>query len=204
MHLSKPNTFMDNKFISVNYQLYAEADGEKQLIEETPEGEPFWFITNMGFTLPEFEKALIDLNLGDEFDFVIKKDDAYGDYMEDRVVELEKNIFMPDGKLDEKLIYVGAIIPLMNEDGNRFNGRILEIGDKMVTVDLNHPYAGYDLNFKGKVTECRPASKDEIERVAKFLSGDTGCGGCGGGGCDSCGSGEGCEGGSCGSGCGGC
>lgn len=188
---------MDNKYISVDYQLYTDTDGEKQLIEECPEGQPFWFITGMGITLPEFEKALADLKTGDEFDFVIPKDDAYGDYMEDRVVELEKNIFMPDGKLDEKLVYVGAIIPLMNEDGNRFNGRILEIGEKMVTVDLNHPYAGFDLNFKGTVVESRPATNEEMERMAKFLSGE-GCGGCGGGGCDSCGSGD------CGGGCGGC
>ena len=188
---------MDNKYISVNYQLYADADGEKQMIEETPEGQPFWFITGMGITLPEFEKALFDLNKGDTFDFVISKDDAYGDYEDDRVVDLEKSIFMPDGKLDTKVVYEGAIIPLMNEDGNRFNGRILEIGEKEVTVDLNHPYAGLDLNFKGTVVESRLATNEEMERMAKFLSGE-GCGGCGGGVCG------GCSGGDCGSGCGGC
>ena len=154
---------MDNKYISVNYQLYADADGEKQMIEETPEGQPFWFITGMGITLPEFEKALIDLNKDESFDFVIQKADAYGDYMDDRIVELDKNIFMPDGKLDEKLIYVGAIIPLMNEDGNRFNGRILEIGEKVVTVDLNHPYAGFDLNFKGTLLATMVFTQDMLE-----------------------------------------
>ena len=30
---------MDNKYISVNYQLYADADGEKQMIEEIAAGE---------------------------------------------------------------------------------------------------------------------------------------------------------------------
>lgn len=189
----------NNKYIKVAYQLYADFDGESQMIEETPNGQPFWFISGMGLTLPLFEENLRDLNTGDTFDFTIPKDDAYGDYDEEHVVDLNKDIFMPDGKLDEKVIFEGAIIPLINEDGNRFNGRILEIGDKQVKVDLNHPYSGLDLHFKGTVEESRPATAKEMERMAKMLSGE-GCGGCGGG-CDDNSCGDGC--GSCG-GCGGC
>ncbi len=189
---------MDNKYITVAYQLYADIDGESQKIEETPEGQPFWFISGMGMTLPMFEDALKDLKTGDTFDFTIPKDDAYGDYDEEHVVDLDKSIFMPDGKLDRKVIFEGAIIPLMNADGNRFNGRILEIGEKQVKVDLNHTYAGLDLHFKGTVEGSRPATAKEMERMAKFLSGE-GCGGCGGG----CGDG-GCGENGCGDGCGGC
>ena len=187
---------MENKFITVAYKLYADIDGESQMIEETPEGQPFWFISGMGMTLPLFEDALKDLKTGDTFDFTIPKDEAYGDYDEERIVELDKNIFMPDGKLDKRMIFEGAIVPLMNDDGNRFNGRILKIGDKIVEVDLNHPYAGLDLHFTGNVEESRPATAKEMERMAKMLSGE-GCGGCGGG-CGDNGCGEGCG------GCGGC
>ena len=49
-----------------------------------------------------------------------------------------------------------------------------------VTVDLNHPYAGLDLNFKGEILENRPATAKEMEQLARMLSGE-GCGGCGGG-----------------------
>ena len=191
-----------NNYIVVAYKLYADVDGEHQLIEETPEKEPFWFISGMGMTLPQFDDQLGELPTGADFDFVIAKDDAYGDYEEERVVELDKGIFMPEGKLDEKVVYVGAFIPLMNADGNRFNGRVLEIGEKTVTVDLNHPYAGLDLHFKGTVLESRPATVKEMERMAKFLSGE-GCGGCGGGcgdgDCGGCGDNNGC--GGCGGGC---
>lgn len=189
----------DNKYIVVAYRLYTTIDGERQLIEETPEGRPFHFISGMGMTLPMLDDQLAPLAKGDTFDFIIGKEDAYGDYYEERIVELDKRIFMPDGRLDKKLIYEGAIVPLMNEDGMRFNARVMEIGDKQVTVDLNHPYAGLDLNFKGEVLESRPATNQEIARMAKILSGEGGCGGCGG-----CGS----DGGDCGGcgdgGCGGC
>ncbi len=187
--------------MALTYALYADVDGENQLLENATEQEPFRFVTGVGFTLPLFEEAVADLNQGDEFDFTIGKDDAYGDYDEEHVVELDKEIFKRDGKIDSSVIYEDAIIPLMNEDGNRFNGRILEIGDKMVTVDLNHPYAGLDLHFVGKVVESREATKKEMERILKMLSGE-GCGGCGQDNCgDGCG---GCGQDNCGGGCGGC
>ena len=176
----------DNKYIAVAYQLYADIDGNRELIEETADGQPFIFITGMGITLPAFENNLATLDKDANFDFIIPQDEAYGEYVDERVVDLDKSIFMPDGKLDTKVIYVDAVIPLVNEDGNRFMGRILEIGDSKVKVDLNHPLAGLDLNFVGQVVEARPARQDEIERMVKMMSGE-GCGGCGGGDCGDCG-----------------
>lgn len=187
----------DNKYIAVAYQLYADIDGNRELIEETAEGQPFMFISGMGITLPTFEDNLATLDKDAEFDFIIPQAEAYGEYVDERVVDLDKSIFMPDGKLDTKVIYVDATIPLVNEDGNRFMGRILEIGDSKVKVDLNHPLAGLDLHFVGRVVESRPARQDEIERMVKMMSGE-GCGGCGGGDCGDCGKERNCG------GCGGC
>lgn len=184
----------NNNYIVLSYSLFAEVEGERMLLEQTEEGKPFWFISGMGMTLPKFDEELAKLGRGETFDFVIAKEDAYGEYDEEHIVDLDKKIFMPDGKFDEKLIYVDAIIPLMNADGNRFNARVLEITADKVTVDLNHPYAGLDLNFKGEILENRPATAKEMEQLAKMLSGE-GCGGCGGGSCGDCG---GCGGGGCG------
>lgn len=191
----------NNNYIVLSYSLFAEVDGERMMLEQTEEGRPFWFISGMEMTLPKFEEALVQLNRGETFDFVIAKDDAYGEYDEERIVDLDKKIFMPNGKFDDKLIYVDAIIPLMNADGNRFNARVLEITADKVTVDLNHPYAGLDLNFKGEVLENRPATAKEMEQMARMLSGE-GCGGCGGGDCGDCGGcgDKGCDNG-CGNGC---
>ncbi len=177
------------KYIAVAYKLYADIDDEQQLVEEATEKQPYQYLSGMGINLPAFENALKDLSVGDPFDFIIPRDEAYGEYVDERVVDLEKDIFMVDGKLDPKHIYEDAIVPLMNEDGNRFMARIVEIGDDKVTVDLNHPLAGLDLHFVGKVVESRDATNAEIERMAKILSGE----GCGGG-CGSCGQDAGCEG----------
>ncbi|KAA6327542.1 hypothetical protein EZS27_023471, partial [termite gut metagenome] len=57
----------------------------------------------------------------------------------------------------------------------------------VVTVDMNHPLAGEDLTFAGKVVENRMATNEEIQNTLNDISGD-GCEGCGDDGCcESCG-----------------
>lgn len=175
-----------NKYYEIAYKLYTICDGKKEMEEEAPAADPFRFISGFGTTIPGFEVEIEKLSEGEEFDFTINKDAAYGDYYDERVVELDKQIFCIDGKFDSNNIFVDAVIPLQNADGNRFMGRVLEIGDTKVKIDLNHPLAGRDLNFVGKVVLCREASNEEIQSMLNALSGGGchgGCGGCGGGGC---------------------
>ena len=192
-----------NKYYAIAYKLYTIKDGERTMEEEAPAADPFVFISGFGTTIPGFEAEIEKLGKGDEFDFNIACADAYGEYYEERVIELDKQVFTINGTFDDKQVFEGAVIPLQNEDGNRFMGQVTKITDSKVTVDLNHPLAGCDLNFQGVVTECREASNEEIQIMINRLSGGGchgGCGGCGGGGCN--GDGEGC--GNCGEGgCGG-
>lgn len=176
---------MTNKYYEIAYKLYTIFEGNKELEEEAPESDPFRFISGFGTTIPGFEAEIEKLNDGDEFDFTLKKENAYGDYYEERIVTLDKQIFSIDGKFDSNNVFVDAIIPLQNADGNRFMGRVMEITDKEVRIDLNHPLAGRDLNFVGKVTMCREASNEEIQAMFNHMNGGCGggCGGCGGGGC---------------------
>lgn len=112
---------------------------------------------------------------------------------------MDKSIFEIDGKFDDKHIFVDAIIPLQNEDGNRFMGQVLAITDEKVRVDLNHPLAGKELNFVGEVVECREASNEEIQSLINSLSGGGCHGGCGncGGNCDGGCGGDNCNGDNC-------
>lgn len=191
-----------NKYYAITYKLYTIEDGVRELTEEAPESEPFIFISGFGTTIPGFEKNVESLEKGQDFDFVIEKGDAYGEYVDERVIELDKHIFEINGKFDDKSVHKDAIIPLQNEDGVRFMGQVLDVTDTKVKVDLNHPLAGCDLNFVGKVLECREATMDEIQKLINSLSGGCsgGCGNCGGG-CHN--EGE-CDGGGCGDHCGGC
>lgn len=171
-----------NKYIAVAYKLYAESEGKKVMVEEATAEQPFNFVSGLAITIPEFEKAVVALNKGDEFDFVLDAAHAYGEHVAERVLDLDKKMFYVDGHFDDKNIYKDAIIPLQNEDGNRFMGHVLEVNDTIVKVDLNHPLAGKSLNFKGTVIESREISKEELQEYVNNLN----AGGCGGG-CDNCG-----------------
>lgn len=171
-----------NKLIAAHYQLFTiNENGERKLMEETSDEQPFVFITGFGVALDALEEQLAPLERGAKFDFEVEKAQAFGDYDPKRVLNLDKQMFVVDGHFDSKNIFKGAHIPLKNEDGNFFVGTVLGIGDKDVTVDLNHPLAGNRLNFKGYIIENREATNDEIQTMLNHLNG----GGCGGS-CESC------------------
>ena len=196
---------MDNKtnrLISLAYQLYDTTDGEHTLVEQTAEGRPFTFISGMGIALDAFEKQMENLSTGDNFDFTLAPEDAYGAYEDCHVIDLDKEMFVIDGRFDAEHVRKGAIIPLQNEDGNRFLGLVLAISEDKVKIDLNHPLSGKKLNFCGEVLENREATAEEVAHMAKLLSGE-GQQGCGGS-CENCGGDckdGNCEGGNCEGGC---
>ncbi len=184
-------------FVALTYDLYVGEENEKELMEQATEEQPLTFYTGLGMMLDKFEAEIAPLKVGDSFDFVIPVDDAYGEYEDEKIIELPKNIFEVDGAIDEEMIAEGNMVPLVDSEGNRINASIVSVGEDIVTVDINHPLAGEDLHFIGKVIEMREATEEELKAV--FSSG---CG-CGSGGCDSgdcgsgCGSGCGCSSGEC-------
>lgn len=186
---------IDNKYITVAYKLYTVEDGVKEFTEEAPKEHPFQFISGLGLTLEAFEEQVKDLKKGDKFDFIIKAEDAYGEYDDEHVIDLPKNIFEVEGKFDSERIVEGAVVPLMTAEGQRINGSVVEVKSDIVVMDMNHPLAGCDLNFVGEVTESRPATNQELAEIARMMAGggcSCGCDSCGGGCGDDCGDGCGC------------
>ena len=179
-----------NKFVAVSYDLNVGENDEKELMERATTETPLKFIFGMGMMLPAFEDALQGLAVGDAFDFVLEPDDAYGEYFDDRVLNLPKNIFEVEGKFDAEMVHEGNMLPMMDTDGNRLNGLVLEVkegADGVVVMDFNHPLAGETLNFKGTILDVHEPTAEEM---ASFMNENGGC---------SCGGDHDCN-----SGCGGC
>lgn len=172
-----------NKYIAAEYQLYTVENDKKSLVEKTNPDQPFTFISGFGIALDALEEKLAAMPAGSNFDITLTKDEAFGDYHPDRVVELDKHLFYINDHFDMEHVHKDAVIPLQNEDGTRFMGLVKDITDTVVVVDLNSPLAGMTLNFVGKVLVNRDATNAEIEHMAKMLSGECGCGG----GCGNCG-----------------
>lgn len=170
--------------VKLTYNLHVD-DENGEMIEQATLSQPLEFLYGAGAMLPKFESQLAGLREGQPFTIKLKKNDAYGEVNDDAVVELPKNVFMVDGKIDEELIKVGNTVPMMSSNGQRMNGLVKDVNDDNVVMDFNHPLAGEDLYFSGQIVGVREASDEE---VAQILSGgsDGGCGcGSGGGGCGS-------------------
>lgn len=167
-----------NKFVSLSYDLNVGEDGEKELMERATVEQPLEFVFGTGSMLEDFEKNVEGLSEGETFDFILTPDQAYGEYNDEHVVDLPRNIFELDGKLDEKVVFEGNTIPMMDANGNRLNGSVISVGNDVVKMDFNHPLAGETLHFTGNVLSIREASAEEIAALFAPQGGGCGCGSC--------------------------
>lgn len=148
-----------DKVVSLSYEL--KVDGN--LVDAAEAEKPFVFLYGHGQLLPLFEENIKNLTVGDSFEFMIPSKDGYGDVNEMAIIELPKSIFEVDGKIQDDLLVVGNRLPMRDSEGNALDGTVVEIKDEAVVMDFNHPLAGQDLNFTGKVIEIRDATPEEIE-----------------------------------------
>jgi FKBP-type peptidyl-prolyl cis-trans isomerase SlyD len=170
----------NNKVVSLIYELH-EGSLEGKLIETVEENRPLKFIFGSGNLLQSFEKELSTLSSGDSFSFSLSAADAYGDRREELIMDVPISVFKTDGdKIDENICQIGNEVPMVDREGNRINGVINEIGDTYVKMDFNHPMAGSDLFFTGKVLEVRDATEEDYHKHSSS------CSGCSGDHSDSC------------------
>ncbi len=177
---------LPGKYVEIAYDLYEVApDGTESLVHNVEKTEPerFIFGVTQGLLLP-LEHALEGLEAGAPFDVQVPSNQGFP-YNPDDVVELDKSIFMVDGKFDSEAISKGAYVPMMTGDGFRITGKVIDVTDSHVKMDFNHPLVGKDLRFKGSVVTVRDATPEELHPTC-----GGGCGGCGGG---SCSDGDGCD-----------
>lgn len=170
-----------NKLVSATYDLYVggEEGNEQEIMEKATEDRPLSFIFGTGMMLEGFENNLAGLTVGDSFDFTLPADEAYGEYIDENLVTLPKSIFETDGKIDEEIIFENNTVPMVDQEGNRLNGTIVKIEEQNITMDFNHPLAGEDLHFIGKVVEVREPSEKELKQFMDGCNcGDSDCGSC--------------------------
>ena len=147
-----------NKVVAITYTLIV--DGKEA--DKATEERPLDFIFGTGMLLPKFEENLEGKKVDDTFEFTLTPEEGYGMPMPEMIVELPKNIFEVDGKVQENILFVGNIIPMMNNMGGIMQGKVTEVREDVVIMDFNHPMAGKTLNFSGKVITVREATEQEL------------------------------------------
>lgn len=109
---------------------------------------PLEFEVGSGKVIKGFDNAVIGMKKGQEKEFKLKPSEAYGEYEPSLVQNVPKDK-IPQGPEIKK----GMMLVLNTPDGQQFPAFIKDVTEKDIVIDLNHPLAGKNLNFKIKIVE---------------------------------------------------
>src|SRR3989338_4333185 len=114
-------------------------------IFDSSEGrEPLEFTIGNNQVIKGFEDGIKGMKLNDEKTIKIKAKNAYGERDERMVASVPRDKFPPE-------VQAGGTLLLKGPNGERLPAVVKEVKDNIVVIDMNHPLAGKELNFKIKV-----------------------------------------------------
>jgi len=156
-------------FVEAHYRL-KEENAEGKIIEETFGKDPLGFVYGVGMMIPGFELEIEGLEVGGKNSFQVVAEEAYGLYNEDNVVSFPKEHFGDQETQDEYLIE-GKQIAMQDNAGGQHMGIVKELKDENVTIDFNHPMAGYDLFFEVEIISIRETTSEELQQMGLSYEG---------------------------------
>jgi peptidylprolyl isomerase len=110
--------------------------------------EPLEFTIGAGMIIPGFEQAVIGMTPGDSKVETIGTENAYGPYMEEMVVVVDRQQMPVELKPE-----VGQQLKIQQPTGQIIPVIVTDVSDEEVTLDANHPLAGEDLTFEIQLVE---------------------------------------------------
>ena len=141
-----------------------------EVFDSSVDSTPLNFVVGQGHIIPGFEKAVIGMEKGEKKTISLTPADAYGEYSKEKVIITERKNFGEDFEPEKDLQ-----IALQLENGERAIATITNFDEEKVTLDLNHPLAGKNLNFDLELVDI----KDAAEAPTCGSGGCSGCTGCG-------------------------
>jgi peptidylprolyl isomerase len=113
---------------------------------------PMELLIGAGTFFSQVEKVLVDLEVGSAIKVVIKAEDAFGEYDEEKVFVVEKEQFPEDISPEP-----GQSLELIADEDDPIVVMVIDVDEANVTLDANHPLAGEDLSFDVELLEIVPA-----------------------------------------------
>lgn len=126
----------------------------------TDENVPFTFTMGDGSMVEGLEMMLYGLKEGDKQCLSIEPIDAFGYPDEENIHVMPREEFDDSFKLDE-----GVIIEFQTPSGEAIPGTIKKVTDSEVTVDFNHPCAGFVVTFDVEIVKIT-ASQAQLDAIA--------------------------------------
>lgn len=121
-----------------------------EVFDSTSHGDhshPLTFKAGNAEVVKGFDEAVLGMKVGEEKEFKIKPQDAYGEQNPKLIQKIPRNKLPADQEPK-----AGMILMLRSQSGHQLPAKITSADYKEITIDLNHPLAGKTLVFKVKVT----------------------------------------------------
>jgi len=109
-------------------------------------GKPLEFEVGSGQVIKGFDEAVTGMEKDEEKEIKLQPAEAYGDLNPDLRKKVPRDNLPKDQEPKE-----GMVLMVGLPNGQQMPAKIVEVGEKEVTLDLNHPLAGKVLNFKIKL-----------------------------------------------------
>ena len=136
----------DGKEVALAYQLTVKGE----LLETADPKDPFIYTHGKHQIVPGLEKNLTGLRVGDRKTIHVPPEEAYGFVNPKALREIEKTKLPSD--VPQK---IGTFLEARNPQGAGMLVKIVEVKDKTVVLDFNHPLAGKALDFQVEVLNIK-------------------------------------------------
>ena len=140
--------------VSMDYTVRLD-DG--RVVETTWGKSPVEYLHGGGQLLPALERALEGLGEGQDAEFTLPPEDAYGPRRDENLATLPRTAFPEDVNLKP-----GAALLARTSSGQGFPLTVREVKGDQVVVDMNHPLAGQSLIFQVSIRAVRAAGPGEV------------------------------------------
>lgn len=144
----------DGLVVSLNFTLTV--DGET--LAKSEAGDPMEYLHGAEEILPGLEAALEGKQVGDTFSVTLPPEDAYGEYDDEDVEEIDRADIPNADELE-----IGMSVEVEDEDGYAYPAEVVDMTETLVTLDFNPPLAGKTLTYAVEVIGVREATPEEIE-----------------------------------------
>lgn len=140
----------DNSRVTMHFSIKLE-DGSAADSSKV-HGKPARFRMGDGNLTENFEKHLHGLKAGDEREFTLQPEEAFGQPLQENIYQVDKHKFSVDTPAEP-----GSIIAFTQPDGREVPGIVRKVEGNEVTIDFNHPLAGQTVVFSVEILSVEDA-----------------------------------------------
>jgi FKBP-type peptidyl-prolyl cis-trans isomerase 2 len=130
-------------------------DNGREFDNSRQRGSPISFLLGEGRVIKGFEKAVEGMETSEKKTITLPPEQAYGPINPEAVIEV------PKGRFPDEFVFVkDGFVRSFGKNGRPVFGKITDIKEESVVLDVNHPLAGKQLTFELELIQVETPDED--------------------------------------------